>query len=153
MPRITLDKVNQMKKNGDLILESEREQAIKNQVLESKKEIEPIKSKAQMKVEAIVKGETLDQLHDVQMFVEKMRAARKKWSKKEIKNYNDLAERITKLKDTLNNIIDAANDDDASKFDKNLNSLLEITYITAEQLELNQDKADLTKVKSIFEQL
>lgn len=153
MPRITLDKVNQMKKNGDLILESEREQAIKNQVLESKKEIEPIKSKTQMKVEAIVKGETLDQLHDVQMFVEKMRAARKKWSKKEIKNYNDLAERITKLKDTLNNIIDAANDDDASKFDKNLNSLLEITYITAEQLELNQDKADLTKVKSIFEQL
>lgn len=153
MPRITLDKVNQMKKNGDLILESEREQAIKNQVFESKKEIEPIKSKTQMKVEAIVKGETLDQLHDVQMFVEKMRAARKKWSKKEIKNYNDLAERITKLKDTLNNIIDAANDDDASKFDKNLNSLLEITYITAEQLELNQDKADLTKVKSIFEQL
>lgn len=153
MPRITLDKVNQMKKNGDLILESEREQAIKNQVLESKKEIEPIKSKTQMKVEAIVKGETLDQLHDVQMFVEKMRAARKKWSKKEIKNYNDLAERITKLKDTLNNIIDAANDDDASKFDKNLNSLLEITYITAEQLELNQDKTDLTKVKSIFEQL
>lgn len=153
MPRITLDKVNQMKKNGDLILESEREQAIKNQVLESKKEIEPIKSKTQMKVEAIVKGETLDQLHDVQMFVEKMRAARKKWSKKEIKNYNDLAERITKLKDTLNNIIDAANDDDASKFDKNLNSLLEIIYITAEQLELNQDKADLTKVKSIFEQL
>lgn len=153
MPRITLDKVNQMKKNGDLILESEREQAIKNQVLESKKEIEPIKSKTQMKVEAIVKGETLDQLHDVQMFVEKMRAARKKWSKKEIKNYNDLAERITKLKDTLNNIIDAANDDDAPKFDKNLNSLLEITYITAEQLELNQDKADLTKVKSIFEQL
>lgn len=153
MPRITLDKVNQMKKNGDLILESEREQAIKNQGLESKKEIEPIKSKTQMKVEAIVKGETLDQLHDVQMFVEKMRAARKKWSKKEIKNYNDLAERITKLKDTLNNIIDAANDDDASKFDKNLNSLLEITYITAEQLELNQDKADLTKVKSIFEQL
>ena len=153
MPRITLDKVNQMKKNGDLILESEREQAIKNQVLESKKEIEPIKSKTQMKVEAIVKGETLDQLHDVQMFVEKMRVARKKWSKKEIKNYNDLAERITKLKDTLNNIIDAANDDDASKFDKNLNSLLEITYITAEQLELNQDKADLTKVKSIFEQL
>lgn len=153
MPRITLDKVNQMKKNGDLILESEREQAIKNQGLESKKEIEPIKSKTQMKVEAIVKGETLDQLHDVQMFIEKMRAARKKWSKKEIKNYNDLAERITKLKDTLNNIIDAANDDDASKFDKNLNSLLEITYITAEQLELNQDKADLTKVKSIFEQL
>lgn len=153
MPRITLDKVNQMKKNGDLILESEREQAIKNQVLESKKEIEPIKSKTQMKVEAIVKGETLDQLHDVQMFVEKMRAARKKWSKKEIKNYNDLAERITKLKDTLNNIIDAANDDDASKFDKNLNSLLEITYITAEQLELNQDKTDLAKVKSIFEQL
>lgn len=153
MPRITLDKVNQMKKNGDLILESEREQAIKNQGLESKKEIEPIKSKTQMKVEAIVKGETLDQLHDVQMFVEKMRAARKKWSKKEIKNYNDLAERITKLKDTLNNIIDAANDDDASKFNKNLNSLLEITYITAEQLELNQDKADLTKVKSIFEQL
>lgn len=153
MPRITLDKVKQMKKNGDLILESEREQAIKNQVLESKKEIEPIKSKTQMKVEAIVKGETLDQLHDVQMFVEKMRAARKKWSKKEIKNYNDLAKRITKLKDTLNNIIDAANDDDASKFDKNLNSLLEITYITAEQLELNQDKADLTKVKSIFEQL
>lgn len=153
MPRITLDKVNQMKKNGDLILESEREQAIKNQGLESKKEIKPIKSKTQMKVEAIVKGETLDQLHDVQMFVEKMRAARKKWSKKEIKNYNDLAERITKLKDTLNNIIDAANDDDASKFDKNLNSLLEITYITAEQLELNQDKADLTKVKSIFEQL
>lgn len=153
MSRITLDKVNQMKKNGDLILESEREQAIKNQVLESKKEIEPIKSKTQMKVEAIVKGETLDQLHDVQMFVEKMRAARKKWSKKEIKNYNDLAERITKLKDTLNNIIDAANDDDASKFDKNLNSLLEITYITAEQLELNQDKTDLTKVKSIFEQL
>lgn len=153
MPRITLDKVSQMKKNGDLILESEREQAIKNQGLESKKEIEPIKSKTQMKVEAIVKGETLDQLHDVQMFVEKMRAARKKWSKKEIKNYNDLAERITKLKDTLNNIIDAANDDDASKFDKNLNSLLEITYITAEQLELNQDKADLTKVKSIFEQL
>lgn len=153
MPRITLDKVNQMKKNGDLILESEREQAIKNQGLESKKEIEPIKSKTQMKVEAIVKGETLDQLYNVQMFVEKMRAARKKWSKKEIKNYNDLAERITKLKDTLNNIIDAANDDNASKFDKNLNSLLEITYITAEQLELNQDKADLTKVKSIFEQL
>lgn len=153
MPRITLDKVNQMKKNGDLILESEREQAIKNQVLESKKEIEPIKSKTQMKVEAIVKGETLDQLHDVQMFIEKMRAARKKWTKKEIKNYNDLAERITKLKDTLNNIIDAANDDDATKFDKNLNSLLEIAYITAEQLELNHDKADLTKVKSIFEQL
>lgn len=153
MPRITLDKVNQMKKNGDLILESEREQAIKNQGLESKKEIKPIKSKTQMKVEAIVKGETLDQLYNVQMFVEKMRAARKKWSKKEIKNYNDLAERITNLKDTLNNIIDAANDDNASKFDKNLNSLLEITYITAEQLELNQDKADLTKVKSIFEQL
>lgn len=153
MPRITLDKVNEMKQNGELVLESEKEQAIQQQKIETLKETPTIKSKTQMKVEAIMKGETLDQLHEVQLFIDRMRTIRKKYTKKDIKNYNDLAERITKLKDILNNIIDAANDDNAVNFNKELHQLIELAYITADQLNLNQEKTDLTKLKNIFEQL
>lgn len=153
MPRITLDKVNEMKQNGELVLESEKEQAIQQQKIETLKETPAVKSKTQMKVEAIMKGETLDQLHEVQLFIDRIRATRKKYVKKDIKNYNDLAERITKLKDILNNIIDAANDDNAVNFDKELHQLTELAYITADQLSLNQEKTDLTKLKNIFEQL
>lgn len=153
MPRITLDKVNEMKQNGELVLESEKEQAIQQQKIETLKETPTVKSKTQMKVEAIMKGETLDQLHEVQLFIDRMRATRKKYAKKDIKNYNDLAERITKLKDILNSIIDAANDDNAVNFEKELKQLIELAYITADQLNLNQEKTDLTKLKNIFEQL
>lgn len=131
MPRITLDKVKEMKTNGELLLEKEMEEQLSKRVEESTTR------------KSISKVETST---DITSILNQYK------NKEDLNSYEDLAKRVEDLKASLNSIIDNVNDEKISDLSKNLQKhlILSLSTVIDLGLDLTKKKQDLSKIHKIF---
>lgn len=122
MPRISLNEVQRMRKNGELVLETEKEETIR------KRQEKGITKGVTKKTTELVKIQSV--FDDV-----------KEFSSKEKITWEGLVEEVSYLKDSLNSLIDSINEENANSAVFDLYSLIFCSIRLSDELEIDGESA------------
>lgn len=122
MPRISLNEVQRMRKNGELVLETEKETVIRKRQEKGITKVENKKTTELVKIQSV--------FDDV-----------KEFSNKEKMTWEGLVEEVSYLKDSLNSLIDSVNEEKASDAVFELYSLIYYSIRLSDSLEIDGEKA------------